>query len=183
MKTTNWQTKALTLFIAVLALWLATACDSGYLTPYPYHYDGIRIMSSEPCDIDVPLGPSMEFIQQAETWDQRIRNERRTDDLRKLPQYVAAEETRRERLAPELKRIWQALQTYPKRLREYPYYHTSLVEELNAWNGLPTDKIVVVVYLDQFVDPRTVPAENQLPSCIAGVPVHIVVGKIFATID
>ena len=31
MKTHNWQTKALTLFIAVAALWLATACteDSG----------------------------------------------------------------------------------------------------------------------------------------------------------
>ena len=28
MKTTNWQTKALTLFIAAVALWLATACGN-----------------------------------------------------------------------------------------------------------------------------------------------------------
>ena len=28
MKTTNWQTKALTLFIAATALWLTTACDN-----------------------------------------------------------------------------------------------------------------------------------------------------------
>ena len=28
MKTTNWQTKALTLFIAAVALWLTTACGN-----------------------------------------------------------------------------------------------------------------------------------------------------------
>ena len=175
MKTHNWQTKALTLFIAVAALWLTSACGDTYHTVHPYPVDGLRIVSSDPCEIDVPLVPSQEFVKLADRWMQP------GDDISyqaliKLSRHWASASAREFRLAPEFERIWAVLRTYLDRFYRYPYYSHASVEALNTWDDTPTDKLVVVVELAHLVDLRTIPLEDQIPGCIAGVPVHIVVG-------
>ncbi len=180
MKTHNWQTKALTLFIAAVALWLATACTTYY--PINYPVDGIRIISSEPCEIDMPLVPSQEFVKLADRWMQP------GDDISyqaliKLSRYWASASAREFRLSPEVKRIEDMLRTYYDQFYRFPSYEFAAVEALDTWDGTPTDKLVVVVYLNHLVDLFTIPPENRIPSCIAGVPVHIVVGKYFVTVE
>ena len=177
MKTTNWQTKALTLFIAAVALCLATACTTYYPIDYPYY--GIRVISSEPCEIDVPLVPSQEFVELVEREGTYTEGFPSWDLVRSLPGYWDAVAMRRERLAPEELRIGTILETYEGQLQKYPHYWGTYIKSLSAWNGVLTDGMVVVVNLDHIVDPRTVPPEDRIPDCIAGVPVHIVIGQSF----
>ena len=176
MKTTNWQTKALTLFIATVALCLTTACGDRYLTEYPYPGYGLRIVSSELCEIDVSPVPSQELVKLA---DRRLPpGEAITyEALVKLSAYTLSGYARDTRLAPEFKRIRDVLQTYLARLEKHPYYSFTDVEALRTWDGTPTDRIVIVVYLAHLVDMRTIRPEDRIPGCIAGVPVHIVVGN------
>ena len=102
MKTTNWQTKALTLFIAAVALCLATACANEY--PIEYPNDGLRITSSDswdPCENEKPLKPSREFVELANQQDP-IQSSYPTDDyLRTLPGYDEAMDAWGERLIPK----------------------------------------------------------------------------------
>ena len=177
MKTINWQTKALTLFIAAAALWLATACTKEY--PITYPSDGLRIISAEPCEIDVPLVPSPEFIRLREREDPDNEKFPTWDSFRSLPGYYEAQDERSKRIKSEVQRIDDVLETYRDRLRRYPYFGGSLVGLHFTWDGALTDRFIVEVYLDHLVDPRTVPPEDRIPGCIAGVPVHIVVGRTF----
>ncbi len=176
MKTTNWQTKALALFIAAVALWLTTACGSEDLARYHYPRDGLRIVAWESCEIDVPLVPSQEFVRLA---DRRLKSgdEISYEALRKLPEYALTLNAQNTRLSPEFERIRDVLHTYRVQLEKYPHFSYADVEALNTWNGIPTDRIAVVVYLARFVDLREIRLEDQIPGCIAGVPVHIVVGS------
>ena len=181
MKTTNWQTKALTLFIAAAALWLAVACADVDFTYYDYPADGLRIVSWEPYEIDVPLVPSQEISKLAERWKQQNGVDPSVADLRGHSEYWAAGKARDTRLAPEIQRILDVIEPYRSpggRFEEYPYFEGARVEALYTWDGIPTDKAVVVVSLSHLVDPRTVRPEHRIPGCIAGVPVHIEVGYI-----
>ena len=183
MKTHNWQTKALTLFIAAAAaLCLATACEDELPIDYLYSYDGIRIISSEPCEIEVPLVPSQEFVKLAERWMQPG-DDISSEALIKLSRYSASASAREYRLSPEFKRIRDVLRTYDDQFYRFPFFSFAGIEALRTWDGTPTDKLVVEVYLDHLVDLRTVRQEDRIPDCIAGVPVHIVVGKYFVTVE
>ena len=182
MKTINWQTKALTLFIAAAALLLATACGKEYAITYPS--DGLRIISSdrwEPCENEKPLKPSREFVQLANQQDP-IQTSYPTDAfLRTLPGYEEAMDAWGERLIPERERVYEALLVHINRLERYPHFRSSTVAWQFTWGDIVTDKLIVEIHLHHLVDPRTVPPEDRIPGCIAGVPVHIVVGKKFAT--
>ena len=167
MKTTNWQTKALTLFIAAAALSLATACTTHY--PIIYPVDGIRIISSEPCEIDVPLVPSQEYVELEEQLKQ-LGDDVDYMALREIRE--GAYEARYARLELEYKRILDVLRTYKDLFMKYPYFDLAAVEGMRTWDGQLTDKLVVVVYVAHLVDPRTVSPEDRIPDCIAGVPVH-----------
>ena len=182
MKTHNWQTKALILFIAVAAIYLTTACEDEHLIDYLYPYDGIRIISSEPCEIDAPLVPSQEFVKLAERWMQPG-DDISYEALIKLSRYSASSSAREYRLSPEFKRIRDVLRTYDDQFYRFPYFSFASIEALRTWDGTPTDKLVVEIYLDHLVDLRTVRPEDRIPGCIAGVPVHIVVGKYFVTVE
>ena len=180
MKTTNWQTKALTLFIATVALWLTAACGNGDLIDHPFPPNGLRIVAEDPCEIDVPPVPSQEFVRLAK---RRLQpgEEITFEALRKIPEYIHASYARDTRLKPEFNRILDVLEPYRVpggRFWDYPHYSGAGVEALRTWDGLGTDKIVVVVKLAHLVDPRTVPPEDRIPICLAGVPVHIIVGDI-----
>ena len=181
MKTQNWQTKALTLFIAAVALSLATACTTYY--PIEYPMQGLLIISSEPCEIDVPPVPSPEFIRLAELEDPSNQRFPTWDFLRSLPGYKESREARSKRIKSEVQRIEDVLRTYQDQLKKHPHYRGSLVGLNETWNRGLTDSFVVEVYLHHLVDPRTVPAEDRIPGCIAGVPVHIVVGQMLAYLE
>ena len=184
MKTTNWQTKALTLFIAVVALCLATACTTYY--PIEYPSEGLRITSSEhweTCENEKPLKPSREFVELANQQDPIQTGYPTNDHLRTLPGYDEAVDAWGERVAPEIERIEEVLETYKDRLERYPYYRGSFLDLRFFWDGTLTDRFVVEVHLDHAVDPRTVPPEDRIPGCIAGVPVIIVVGEEYATLE
>ena len=183
--TTNWYIQLLTLTVAAACLWLATACGKDYSIEYPSN--GLRIISSERCENDALLVPSREFVQLANE-QAPIKTSYPTDEyLRTLPGYDEASDAQTERIGRELKRVEEVLDTYRERLERYPYYygahaasHYAWPDGHYSWDGPQTDGVFVQVYLDHLVDPRTVPPEDRIPGCIAGVPVHIVVGGIFA---
>ena len=177
MKTTNWQTKALTLFIAAVAFCLTAACGSADTTYYPYPEGGLRIVSSDTCEIEVPLAPSQEFADLPERMRQRMENDPNFAYTSMNLDIKTRRESRYTRLGPEFRRIWNGFYAYEDKLRRYPYYSLVFVEELSTWDGVPTDRTVVEIHLEHMVDLRTIPSEYWIPSCIAGVPVHIVVGN------
>ena len=187
MKIQNWQTKTFTLFIAAaIALWLATACTTYYPIDYP-HY-GIGIASSESCEVDLPLVPSHEYIELAER-SLQPGDEVSFEALERLPQFKRVQTLRRARLDSEWLRIARALQANEAQFKQYPHYLFFDVAALDTFGGLvtnnskgvPTDKSVAVIYLEHMVDVRTVPPAERIPDCIAGIPVHIVVGRTFGT--
>ena len=181
MKTTNWQTKALTLLMAAVALWLATACTKEYPGAYPQ--DGLQIISSEPCEDDVPLDTSVEFVQLAEREAPPGVKYPTGDQLEELPGYKEAFDARFKRLDPRIERVEQALEEYQDRLRKNPYYLFSEVFLEPGVGDTGTDKIIVDIHLEHWEDPRTVPPEDRIPGCIGGVPVHIFVGIIYAYLE
>ena len=154
MNTQNWQIKILTLCMAAIALCLTVACGGDeYLTDYPD--EGLLIVSLEPCEIDVPLIPSIEYIKLAEKWAEPG-DDISYEALSKFSQFHSSTRAREKRLAPEFKRIRDALE--PQLFLEgvFPYLIGSDVEALNTPDGTPTDKLVVVVHLEHLVDLRTV---------------------------
>ena len=181
MKTTNWQIKALTLFIAAAGLLLATACAKEYPGAYPR--DGLHIISSEPCEDAVPLVPSVEFVQLAEREAPPGVKYPTGDQLEELPGYKEVLDARRKRLGPRIERVEQALDEYQDRLRKNPYYLFSELYLEDGLSGVATDSLIVRMYFDHWDDPRTVPPEDRIPGCIGGVPVHIFVGIIFGQLD
>ena len=134
-------------------------------------------MSLEPCEIDVPLIPSIEYIKLAEKWAEPG-DDISYEALSKFSQFHSSTRAREKRLAPEFKGIPDALE--PQLFLEgvFPYLIRSDVEALNTPDGTPTDKLVVVVHLEHLVDLRTVWPKALIPGCIAGVPVHIIVGNL-----
>ena len=168
MKTHNWQTKALTLFIAAAALWLAAACgDTG--TEYAI---GDSITPSAPCGPDMPLEPSEEFKQFVgrEKVYPFLRSDIRSRAYR----------LRAERLKPETERIQAILDKYRDRIRSHSgeHYEGYLVETIFNEAYLPTDKQVIQVYLAEYVDPSELSPEDRMPECIEGIEVHFILGPI-----
>ena len=155
MKTTNWQTKALALFIAATALWLATACTKEYPSAYPQ--DGLQIISSEHCEDSVPLVPSVEYVELAEREAPAGVKYPTGDQLKELPGYKEAFDVRFKRLDPRIERVEQALEEYRDRLRQNPYYLFSEVYLESGLSDVATDSLIVRMYFDHWVDPRTVP--------------------------
>ena len=192
MKQLNWQTKALTLFIAAAALWLASACANEPL--------GIeRITPSAPCGPDVPLTPSIEFITLEGA---KVPSGYERDlEAAKNPGLIGIKDqegrgmfiqsmraiARAERLRPETERIETILNRYEDRIwKQYTnnggHIHGYGVMSMRNENGKITDKQVIEIEVIDYVDQRTLPPEVRIPECIEGVEVHFVVAPI-ATIE
>ena len=170
MKATNWQTKALTLFIATVALFLTTACNS----ENPYEYPFQRITPSAPCGPDVPLTPSMEFVHLKGASDLEINR---------------AFNKRYDRLTPKFERAAAILSKYDERImRHYildyeevgdRFVQERYVESMLADNEVLTDKIVIRIDVTEYVDQSKFPPEHRIPECMDGVPVHfVVIGEV-----
>ena len=167
----NSQTKAIALFIAAVALCVATACTKEYPGAYPK--GGLQIISSEPCEDTAPLVPSVEFAQLAERETPPGVKYPTGDQLEELPGYDAAFDARFERLGPRIERVEKALDEYQDRLRKNEDYRYSELYIEGGLSDVATDRIIVRIYLARWVDPRTIPPEDRIPGCIGGVPVHI----------
>ncbi len=187
MQTHNRYMNIIAIVITAACLWLAIACTKEYPIDYP-HY-GIRVISSELCEIDMPLVPSLEYV---ELWEASVQPQGTIsyEVLKNLSGYSRAQQARGIRLNPEELRIARVLQVSEEQFKKHPFYLFAEVGEIdtlgdlltNNSNGIPTDKLVAIIYLDHLVDLRTVPPEDRIPACIADVPVHIVVGRTFATL-
>ena len=189
MKTTNWQTKALTLFIAAVALWVATACNSEGRYQHPYQI----ITPSAPCGPDVPLTPSIEFItlegarvpEEYEEWLLAAQNPRsifiEDEEDRKTFIHNVAAMARAERLEPEMERIRAARDKYRDRISkqylsnvpdEGGYIHGVGVIAIYTEDGEVTDKTVILIDVTEYVDQGTLPPEDRIPECMEGIEVH-----------
>ena len=180
MKTHTWQTKALTLFIAALAvLWLATACTED---------SGIRIITpAAPCGPDIPLTPSIEYItlegaRVPEGWERYL-------EAAKNPLLISVEDpvdrerfilsmrmtARAERLRPETDRIRAILDKYDNLISKHDFFTggyagSGWVRAISTEEGLLTDKQVIVIRVN--IHPRKLPPEERIPECLDGIPVH-----------
>ena len=173
MKATNWQTKALTPFIAALALWFATACtEPGSEFELGIEYLGSqRITPSAPCGPDVPLSPSIELAQLNGTSSQ---------------EKSMALRAREKRLRPEEERIQAILDEHRDRLERSILRHREAygfffepdlkphlrVGHIWTENMELTDKIVIEIKVYQLVDQSTLPSEDRIHECLDGVEVH-----------
>ena len=169
MKTINWQTKALTLFIAVVvALWLATACDDAgtdenainYEYFDNYEYDGSnagvkRITPSAPCGHE---DRSMQSKENRMTWD------------------------RREAAEIERYRIRKILEKYDDLIWRQPTVHGWSIGELRYLDNGLREKVFIEIEVKEYVDQSTLPSEDRIPECLEGVEVHFVI-KPAATIN
>ena len=154
MKTTNWQTKALTLFIALTALCLTATCAGSEY--------GKRYTPSAPCGPAVPLTESVEFAQLKDT-----------SDLKKDRESTVREE----RLRLETERIEAILDKYEDRiLAQSParggFVHGWGVSSIRNENDELTEKLIIQIMVTEYVDQSTLPPEVRIPECLEGVEVH-----------
>ena len=169
MKTHNWQTKALTLFIAAAVLCLISACrdadiDENTGTEYT---DPERITPSIPCGSQVRLRESVEF--------------RRLPDDASMAQRGLAAIAREKRLSGRRGFIEAILDEYEDLLHWHSIGSPDGEGVIHGWgvasiwndNGELTDKQVIEIRVTKYVDQSTLPPEEQIPECIDGVEVHI----------
>ena len=166
MKTTNWQTKALILFIAAIALCLATACgetDTEYTGPY-------RITPSAPCGDDVPIEPSKEFRQ--------FVGPEYLYELHGPERKNQAARERAKRLKPEKERIEAILGKYSELMSRQNNGEVSnhvivwRVTDTQTEEWWPTDKLIIEITVREYVDQRSFPPEDRIPECMDGIEVH-----------
>ena len=163
MKTHNWQTKALTLFIAIAAFWLATACTED---------SGLRIITpSAPCGDyygEHRLIPSVEF--QHFPGGLEAIQDGRVD----YQDWSRAAIARNQRLRSQYERGQAILDKYRYLYRKNSYTRADGhafgwgIGSLNTETGLPTDHDIINVRVD--VHPRTL--EHRIPECLDGFPVR-----------
>ena len=162
MNTQNWQIKLLTLCMAAFALCLTAACERNYTL------EEVWITPSAPCGDDVPLVPSVEFVQLLE----RLGAPATTRYRNTIPGLADAVAARKGRLAPEKERIWTIVQKYQDRLDKHTYIYAYGPEPLIDENGWLTDKIVVVIDVIEMVDQNMLPPEDRISECMDGIPVY-----------
>ena len=166
MNTRNWQIKILTLCMAAIALCLTAACES----TDPEYAGPQRITPSAPCGDDVPLTQSVEFSRLPENAG--------------ITEIGLAAMARAERLRPEIERIQAILDKYEDLIRRQPNVLGYNVNSMRKEDGEITDKQIIGIAVEEYVDQSTFPPEDRIPECMEGVEVHFkVVGNLEATTD
>ena len=163
MKTHNWQTKALTLFIAALALCLTTACGEEGTRPE------INI-SSQHCGPGLPSETSKEFKQ--------FEYLGYGSELTRTDRVNRAVRLRVERLKPETERIQAILDRYMEHINRdvdgsiAQYVLGYSVVSLKDRKGRLTDTQVIRIDFSERLNEGQFPPEYSIPKCIEGVEVH-----------
>ena len=168
MKTNNWQTKALNLFIAGIALFLTTACQSENADEYPLNPHEFSLLEfrapSTPCGKNVSLTQSIEFAQLKDA---------------NFGERYTAERARRDRLRPEENRIREILGEYEELIQMQQIDQGGHIDHygvVSIWNkdGQITDKYVIGIIVIEDVRQTMLPLEKRIPECMDGVPVHYI---------
>ena len=158
MKTHNWQTKALTLFIAGIALWLSTSC--GDSLPDEYQYPSFkRIMPMGPCPNDINIG--------ATNYTSYTSYPRMT---------LEAKKTYAEAIVRKYTLIWEQDHVSYSGVGMMPngYYAPEF------WKSFEDRSPVVfieIAFEAGEVDQSRLPPEERIPHCLEGVPVHFLTNQ------
>ncbi len=154
MKTHNWQTKALTLFIAAAALLLATACEEPASIEEEISVY-MRVMPKEKCPDDVnDLNESVEW--KMERADEIIR---RNDGWLHAQKEVSHVDFGVMAVEPD------------KTLRTF-----GLLDQY-FWSRISHVVVIEVWFAEDYVDQRTLPPEERIPHCLEGFPVHFLTNQ------
>ena len=154
MKTHNWQTKALTLFIAAAALLLATACEEPASIEEEISVY-MRVMPKEKCPDDVnDLNESVEW--KMERADEIIR---RNDGWLHAQKEVSHVDFGVMAVEPD-----KTLRT----LGFLDQYFSSRISHV---------VVIEVSFAEDYVDQRTLPQEERIPHCLEGFPVHFLTNQ------
>ncbi len=160
MKTTNWQAKALTLFIAVAALWLATACD------------GNADISSEASLTQI----TTETLPVA-TSEPSVGCTQETPGLRS--RLNTTKEEYQEHQEKSLMATRTHIKFAPLFWRQPNTYDVS-EEFLRDAKGGRTDEWGIIIWVTEKVDQSTLPHDDRIPGYLDGVPIQIEVAKAAA---
>ena len=145
MKTTNWQTKALTLFITAVALWLVTACrDLGTNNEVPLAKDTTEQATETNYDYSM-CGENFEEGDGSMTITDGNRGER----------------------------IHEVRLKYDALFWRQPNVHAVGEGTFYDDNGRMTEVGGIIVHVSTKVDQSTLPPEDRVPECLEGVPVQI----------
>ena len=154
MKTQNWQTKALTLFIAAAALWLATACgEPASIEEEISVY--MRVMPKEKCPDDI------NDLNQSVDW----KMERAFEVIRRNDGWLHAQE--------EVGHLYVGVMAVEpdKTLRMFGL--------LDQYFSSRSSHVVVIEvwFAEDYVDQSTLPPEERIPHCLEGFPVHFLTNQ------
>ena len=197
IKTINWQTKALTLFIAAVALWLTAACGNNEVEEYAI---GDRKTPSAPCGPDIPLTPSIEYITlegaKVPSGYEKALEAAKNPGLIGIPDAGGRERfihsirntARAERLRPETERIKAIIDEYEDLIwSQNPsvggFVHGFGMDIIKTEDGISTDKQVIGIYVTELSDQSALPPEVRIPECIDGVEVHFIVQGPMAPLE
>ncbi len=168
MKTTNWQTKALTLFIAAVALWLTVACGN------------VDTGNEVPTTEEATEAPSVEPTKEptAETPEPSVGCTHGTPGLRSVLNTPEDE-------------YWVGLHGHAWSSRDVrdkyedlfwrqPNVYDVSISQLGDGKGGWTDTWGITVWVTEKVDQTTLPLEDRIPATLKGdhfeedVPIQIV---------
>ena len=164
MKTHNWQTKALTLFIAAVALWLATACGNAYTNnEIPLAKEATETPTREatdtPADEDSGQQTGCTTESTGLTSRLNISDEEYQDYLRKHS--IAG----------------GVLYRYQSLLWRQPNVYDVIQGFFRDDEGRWTGMWGITVWVTERVDQNALPTEDRLPDYLEGVRIRIVEAK------
>ena len=170
MKTINWQTKALTLFIAAAALWLIAACDNAdtnNVSPPPQETTETSIQEAteaptqEPTQTSTVAAPTPQVGCTHET--PGLRNILNTpEDEYWLGRIGHAWLSRNVR------------EKYQDLLWRQPNVYDVSVNQLLDGEGAWTKYWGITVWVTEKVDQNSLPPEDRIPSHLQDVPIQII---------
>ena len=154
MKTTNWQTIALTLLIAAVALWLTAACGEPASTEEEIATYA-RIMPKEKCPNDVnDLNESVEW-----------KMDRASEIIRRNDGWLYEQK----KVYPTTVGVMAVEPDKTLRTHGFLYqYYSSRISHV----------VVIEVWFEEdYVDQSTLLPEERIPHCLEGFPVHFLTNQ------
>ena len=146
MKFHNWQTIALTLFIAAVALWLATACANGDSTIESQSIPATTATSTQTATLEpIPI-PCKEDTMALTAAQQEAFINKHSDLLVRQPNGMGF----------GYGKLWTV--------------QNGEVVELKNEDG--TNKYGLNIQVSTKVDQSTLPESNRIPDCLDGVPIN-----------
>ena len=157
MKTTNWQTKALTLFIAAVALWLATACDNADSTTESPPSPAVTATSTQAPIAATPT-PQVGC----------------THETPELTSRLNTSEAEYQELIDHRRSVSTVQRKYQELFWRQPNVHDVNPGFLRDGKGGWTDEWGITVWVTEKVDQSSLPPGFQIPDTLDNVPIQII---------